>query len=169
MQKKNNEKGITILILVITVIVLMLITVPVVMKTTEVSELQKYTYFKADIDRLRESIEVVYLNEIDLSSIGPQYTGDTTFLSKQQNGKNVKNPNDGSKYYIIQLSKLNSYINAQIELNYGDGNKDISKNTDDVYIINEQTRTIYFVKGVTYKDVYYYRIPEDFTDLQAIQ
>ena len=51
MQKKNNEKGITILVLAITIVILVLITVPIVVNTNEIGELQSYTYFKADIDR----------------------------------------------------------------------------------------------------------------------
>ena len=168
MQRTNKEEGITILVLAITVIVLMLISIPIVINTSEVTNLQKYTYFKADIDRLRESIETIYINETNISSIGPEYTKTKEFLEKEQNGKNVKNPNDGDKYYIIDLNKLNSYINAQIELNYGDGNKNTTMNTTDVYIINGQSRTIYYVSGIEYKDKIYYRLPEDFTEISKI-
>lgn len=163
---KKNENGITLLILVITVIVLTLITVPIIVNTTEIPELQRYTYFKADIDRLRESIQTAYLNINNISTIGIEYTGDITFLDGQQNGKTIKNPNDNNKYYIIDLRKLNSYLDAQIELEYGNGNKDISLDTDDIYIINEQTRTIYYVKGVLYKNIMYYRLGEEFTELE---
>ena len=75
MQKIKNEKGITLIILIITVVVLALISVPVIVNTTDISELQVYTYFKGDIDKLRESIEVTYADMTDMSSIGPIYTG----------------------------------------------------------------------------------------------
>ena len=52
MQKINNEKGITLVILVITIIVLILISVPVVVNTVEIFELQNYTNFKSDIYEL---------------------------------------------------------------------------------------------------------------------
>lgn len=168
MQRIKSEKGITILVLAITVIVLMLISIPILVNTSEVTELQKYTYFKADIDRLRESIGTVYLNENNIASIGEEYVRGKEFLEKEQNGEKVKNPNDGEKYYIIDLDKLNSYINAQIELNYGDGNKNLSLNTTDIYIINEQSRTIYYVSGIKYKEKVYYRLPEDFTQISNL-
>lgn len=168
MQKRKSERGITILVLAITVIVLMLISVPIIVNTTEVTELQKYTYFKADIDRLRESIETVYINETDISTIGPEYTGEKSFLEKEQNGQTVKNPNDGEVYYKIDLYKLNSYMNSQIELNYGEGNKNINLNMQDLYIINAQSRTIYYVRGIEYKSKVYYRLQEDFTELSNV-
>lgn len=168
MQKKNNEKGITILVLAITIVILVLITVPIVVNTNEIGELQSYTYFKADIDRLRESIEVAYLNVTDLSSIGTEYTKSMDFLAKTQNGQNVKNPNDGNKYYIINLYNLNKHLDAQIQLNYGRGNKITSEDTTDIYIINEQSRTIYYVKGIEYKEVTYYRLPEEFTEVTSL-
>ena len=168
MPKKSNEKGITLLILAITIVIISLITVPIIVNTKDVSELQKYTYLKNDIDRMRESIETAYINATSINTIGDKYTGDLTFLEKEQNGKKVKNPNDNENYYVINLRKLNSYIDAQIELTYGRGNKNTTIDTDDVYIINEQTRTIYYAKGISYKDVVYHRLQEDFTELSNV-
>ena len=68
MQKIKNEKGITLIILIITVVVLALISVPIIVNTTDISELQVYTYFKGDIDKLRESIEVTYADMTDMSN-----------------------------------------------------------------------------------------------------
>lgn len=165
MQNKTNEKGITLLILVIAIIILTLITVPIAVNTTEVSQLQKYTYFKSDIDSLRESIETAYLGVSNISTIGPEYTGNKDFLTLQQNGQDVKNPNDSDTYYVIDLKKLNSYIEAQVEIVYGEGNRNNKTDDVDTYIINSQSRTIYYVKGMKYKDQVYYRLPEPFTSL----
>ena len=100
--KLENEKGITLLILVVTIVVLILISVPVVVNTTELSELQDYTDFKADIDKLRESVETTYTDTgLDITQIGPKYTGSLDFLNGNQNGEAVKNPNDNANYYVI--------------------------------------------------------------------
>ena len=112
MQKIKSERGITLLILIITIVVLALISIPIIVNTTDISELQRYTYFKGDIDKLRESIETTYADLDDLSSIGPIYTGDYSFLSYVQGSDQVANPNDGNVYYVISLSILNSYINT---------------------------------------------------------
>ncbi len=168
MQKIKKENGVTLLILVITVVILALISIPIIVNTTDVSELQKYTYFKSDIDKLRESIETTYADMEDLSSIGPVYTGDYSFLDKVQGNDQVLNPNDGNIYYVISLENLNSHMNAQISLKYGSGNKEKNYNNNeysgsDVYIINEQSKTIYYTSGVEYKGITYYRLPESFT------
>ena len=168
MQKIKKEKGVTLLILVITVVILALISIPIIVNTTDVSELQKYTYFKSDIDKLRETIETTYADMDDLSTIGPVYTGDYSFLDKVQGNDQVLNPNDGNIYYVISLSNLNSYINAQVSLKYGSGNKKENYNNNeysgsDAYIINEQSKTIYYTSGVEYKGITYYRLPESFT------
>ena len=169
MQKIKKESGVTLLILVITVIILALVSIPIIVNTTDVTELQEYTYFKADIDKLREAIETTYTDMQDLSTIGPVYTGDFSFLNKVQGNDQVLNPNDGNKYYVISLFNLNSYLDAQISLKYGVGNKE--KNYDnneysgtDVYIINEASKTIYYTNGVQYKGITYYRLPESFTE-----
>ena len=124
MQKIKSERGVTLLILMITIVVLALISIPIIVNTTDISELQRYTYFKADIDKLREAIDATYADMDDLSTIGPIYTGDYSFLSKVQGSDPVANPNDGNVYYVISLTNLNSYINAQISLKYGTGNKE---------------------------------------------
>lgn len=189
MQKINSERGITSVILVITIIVLVLISIPVIISTTDVNELQKYTYFKGDIDKLREAIETTYADSNAIATIGPKYTGNLDFLDKFQNDKPVKNPNDNENYYVISLKELNSHLNAQISLKYGSGNKvedyasleiNQGKNPndsgviqyeyqgDDTYIINEQSKTIYYTKGIGYKEKTYYRLPEDFTKVSEV-
>ena len=168
MQKIKNERGVTLLILMITIVVLALISIPVIINTTDIAELQRYTYFKADIDKLRESIETTYADMDDLSSIGPLYTGDFSFLNNVQGNDQVGNPNDGNIYYVISLTNLNLYMDAQISLKYGTGNKQENYEGNeysgsDVYIINELSKTIYYTSGVEYKGVTYYRLPESFT------
>ena len=168
MQKIKNEKGITLIILIITIVVLILISVPVIVNTTDVQELQRYSYFKGDIDKLRETIETTYMHSTDLSTIGPLYTGDLSFLNLKQGDETVKNPNDDSYYYVISLNELNSHVNSQISLKYGEGNKQENYTNnqysgDNVYIINAKSKTIYYTNGIKYKDVTYYRLPESFT------
>ena len=58
MQNKKSEKGITLIALVITVVVLSAISIPVVVNVTGVTQFNKYTLFKDDIDNLRENISI---------------------------------------------------------------------------------------------------------------
>ncbi len=171
MQRLKSENGITVIALAITVIVLILISVPIIVNSTGVIELAKYSKFKDDIDNLRENISVAFNSE-NLSAIGPTYNGSLDFLNLEQNGKKVKNDNDNNIYYAINVSEINKRLPTNMkELNYGDenskiGDGDIYFGTSDVYIINDASRTIYYVKGITYKDNTFYRLPEDFSSTE---
>ena len=177
MQKIKNEKGITLIVLVITLVVLVLISIPVIINTTDVTQLQRFVYLKNDIDKLREAIRTAYVDDLSITTIGPKYTGDMSFLEAKQNGQDVKNPNDDNNYYVISIKELNTHINAQIDLRYGTGNKKEEYETidgnyeyqgKDTYIINAQSKTIYYTNGIEYKGETYYRLPEDFTQISDV-
>ncbi len=172
MQKIKSEKGVTLVVLMITVIILLLISVPIIVNTTDVQELQRYSYFKSDIDKLREAIETAYMDSSDIMTIGPRYVGDESFLDGMQGNQEIRNPNDNAYYYVISLKNLNSYTDSQISLRYGSGNKQETYdnneyNGSDVYIINANSKTIYYTPGIEYKGTKYYRLPEKFTKQEA--
>ena len=104
--------------------------------------------------------------------IGPEYKDWKTFIDnvkdKEQGGNSVINPNDKTStdsqitYYIIDFNVLSRKYKEKFGnnegatlkgLNYGDRNKNINNTTQDVYIINSQSRTIYYVKGFTMNGV----------------
>ena len=173
MQKLKKESGITLIVLVIIVIVLSLITIPVVINTTNVIQFNDYSRFKNDIDNLRESISIAFFDR-DIKGVGPVYNGTTSFLDNTQKGKAVRNPNDNETYYVINVNKVNFYLATNMTgLNLGEGNTSLtgeeetydSTKTDDVYIINAQSRTIYYVKGVSYNGETYYRLSEELSQI----
>ena len=171
MQKLKNENGITLIVLVIIVIVLSLISIPVVINTTNVTQFNKYSQFKEDIDNLREAVSVAFFDK-DIKDIGPEYTGSVDFFNGKQNDQDIKNPNDNEKYYVINIDEVNLYLTVNMtDLNNGSGNYGVTEGeptytgTDDVYIINEQSRTIYYVKGVQYNGNTYYRLSEELSEV----
>lgn len=164
MQNLRNERGITIVTLVITIIVLLMISTPIIVNFKNIGEVSKYSSFQKDIDTLRESIEIAYRDDIDISSIGPKYEGTLSMLNEMQGNVKVKNDNDNENYYIIDLAKLNQRLRIKIdELNYGKRNQNSSDTSNDVYIINEKSRTIYYVPGIEYNGTVYHRKTEKFT------
>lgn len=171
MQKLKSEKGITLIALVITVVVLSLISVPVLINASKVSGIKRYSLFKSDIDTLREAIDVAYANDYNIASIGPKYTGDLSVLNGTQNGVKIKNDNDNDNYYVIDVTKLNEKASTTMqELNFGSENNAVAGKTTytggtDVYIVNEKSKTIYYVQGLTYKGKTYYRLSENFTEI----
>lgn len=190
----KKENGITLVALITTIIVLLIVSTPLILGIDNIIEYRKFNKFKSDLLNLKEAVSSVYTTDQELSSdlksdmyIGPAYIDWKTFINnvnnKVQGGNSVINPNDKAStdsqitYFIIDFDTLSNKFKEKfgnnegaelIELNYGDGNKNIknkNKNntTQDVYIINCQSRTIYYVKGFTMNGVTYYRYQEQYT------
>ena len=123
----KNNKGITLVTLVITVIVLTIITGVTINGVTTSNEASRYNKMNADIKLLKDKILVYYnkYNEIPIT--------------------NREITINDIQYKEIDLSKLDS-----ITLNYG---KDYGKedglidDESDVYVINDDMN-IYYLKGV---------------------
>ena len=127
MKNIKNNKGITLVTLVITIIVLTIITGVAINGMSTSNEASRYNKMNADIKLLKDKI-LVYYNKYNETPITE---------------RNIQ-IND-IQYNEIDLSKLDS-----ITLNYG---KDYGKDDDlmvdesDVYVINDDMN-IYYLKGV---------------------
>ena len=117
--KKRNIYSLIILISIFLIILVILINS--IKSTIELNELSNM--FK-DIDVLEDKIAMYYLNN-----------GIIPIKSKIEDFTNSVNPNDNSNYYEIDLDKL-----EDIDLYYGKR----YKNEKDIYIINEESHTIYY-------------------------
>lgn len=103
--------------------------------------LSKLNSISHDIEVLDDNIALYYLNYGYIP------------VKDKINFEHSANPNDNDLYYKIDLSKLES-----IYLNYGK-----MKSQDDFYIINEASHTIYYFKGVEYKNKIYYTRDVNYT------
>lgn len=181
----KKESGITLIALVTTIIVMAIMSAPLIMKTSQANDYRKFNRFKNDLLNLKEVISNTYSTDEELSSdeasdmyIGPEYAQWQDFINKVKGAKqgenDVLNPNDEASstskvtYFVIDFNNLEERYNKanriNLLLNYGERNKDI-KNTssDDVYIINSKSRTIYYAKGYTLNNITYYRYQEHYT------
>ena len=190
----KKENGITLVALITTIIVLSIVSTPLIFGTNNITEYSKFSKFKNDLLNLKEAVSNVYSTDKELSSdsnsdmyIGPAYKDWKTFYNnvnnKEQGGNSVINPNDKTStdsqitYYIIDFNVLSQKYKAKFGnnegatlkgLNYGDGNKNINNTTQDVYIINSKSRTIYYVEGFTMNNVTYYRYQESYTKIDEV-
>lgn len=98
--------------------------------------LNKLNNVYKDIDILEDRISMYYLDNGDIP-----IKGDKLEFSKSIN------PNDNKEFYEIDLEKLENLI-----LNYGKK----ENGSDDIYIINNKSHTIYYQKGVVYKNNVYH-------------
>lgn len=150
----KSEKGITLITLSITIIVLIILTTTMSINAPQFGEKNKKNKFENDIESLKEEIDQYYARNKTIPVIN-KYTN-TSMLEK--------NVNDNDNYYVIDISKLN------VKLNYGEDYeqiklKDITEeitNVADVYIINEQSHTIYYPKGIYYYGEIHYTIYNEY-------
>lgn len=146
MQKIKQEKGITIVSLVITMIVLSILTFTIILNTKESSEVQNLMNLRTDISNLKEKISNFY-NEYGELPADIEYTN-------IENIKGILNNvelSEDSKFYVIDLQAMKG-----ISLYYGSDYEEV-KNTNtskanlytDLYIVNDATHNIFYVQGVS--------------------
>ena len=148
MQKHvKSNKGITLITLTITIVVMLILSFSITINIKPYIQRKNKTNLETDILKLKEEILYYYSKNKTLPIIN-KYTN----IDKLE-----KNINDNENYYIIDLSKI-----KEQNLNYGkdyykiENKEEIINNLQDIYIINEQSHTIYYPKGVEYNNQIYY-------------
>lgn len=146
---KKNEKGVTLVTLVLTVIVILIITSMVIYKSRESVSVRNIENLYNDISELQSNINDYY----------DEY-GKLPAIFKCRNTSNLNNIlNDyekNSDFYVVDLDNLKG-----ITLNYGKEYKEIKSEKDvinytDIYIVNSVTHNVFYVEGVKIGDKKYY-------------
>ena len=162
----KNNKGITMISLVITIIVLLILTSVTIYNGLAQLGIKRVNNLYADIDSISTKVAEYYLKNETLPVFDNKYVNNKSELEAlfRNNGAttNIANVNDGEDYYVIDLSKLDN-----LTLNYGDEYKDwtstsSSDKIQNIYIINSVTHQLYFPHGVRSGDEYYFaRFPDE--------
>ncbi len=158
----RDNKGITMISLVITIIVLLILTSITIYNGTTQLGLKRVNYLYSDIDTISTKVAEYYLKNEKLPVFDTPYVEEKNTLKSlfTANGAktDITNINDGENYYVIDLSKLDN-----LTLNYGDDYKEWERSSSsdklriqNVYIINSVTHQIYFPHGIRVKDEYYF-------------
>ena len=144
--KIKKENGVTMLALVITVVILVILTNILIYNAQDNIYIKSLTNLYNDIDMLREKVSAYY-NEYGKIPAEIKYTN-TSHLS------DVLGANDKEdEFYIIDLEAMQG-----ITLNYGkdyENVKNDKENADsytDIYIINENSHNVFYVKGIKVKE-----------------
>ncbi len=142
---KKNEKGITMITLIVTVIILALITITLANNSYDTTQLSRLTKLDNDINTLNDRIAAYYVEHEKLPLIGNAYKKETlaTIIPDLS-------ANDGEDYYTIDLSLLDN-----LTLNYG---KDYLSFGGDSYIINTESHVIYRLDPIIYKGEKYHTV-----------
>ena len=162
----KSEKGITMVAIVITIIILLIIVSTVSFSSKNGIDMKNINNMYTDIILLEEKIATYYIKNgelpivenslLILDELPPEIIDKTIY------------PNNNDNYYKIDLNKL-----SNITLN----NARDASNVSDVYIINEKSHVIYYLKGVSVEEYTtgikgeekktYYTIPRGYTEILA--
>ena len=142
----KNSNGITLVSLIITIVVMVIIASVTVSTSLDRFEINKYNKMINDL-KLLENKVLNYYSKNDSIPIIKDSEYNYTLLDFE------KNANDNEKYFVIDLQAMDG-----IALNYGREGFENINSSDDVYIINEKSHQIYYVKGIELDGVYYHSI-----------
>ncbi len=145
----KNNKGITMITLIVTILVISIIAGVTIYQSVENIKARKIDLLYADLELLEDKVNTYYLNNGGLP-IKEEFKGSENF-------KTVKNVNDNDVYYVIDISSLDG-VSLNMKLDF---------TGDDVYIMNEQSHTVYYPKGLTIDNETYYTLPKQYSKIEG--
>lgn len=181
----KNEKGVTIIALVVTVIIILIILGSIIYSTSASLEIKELNNMYSDIKILEDKVAMYYLDygklPVKKGAIQEIPEGICKY-EKNEEGVIVEtpiiNPNDTDNqnhaiYYEIDISLLDNitlYNSGDIEgeNEYVESTDTLKVNNKEIYIINKESHTIYFLQGVTIDDITYYTRLNDKSEYRRI-
>ena len=153
MNKIKNESGITLIALTVTIVVMMILIIGISAVMTTNIEIENYNKVKEDIVALTEAVKLYYLQNSKLPIV------ETPTISRLNIPTKDINPNDNNRYYYINTSLL-----TDVQLNCGKGNtnKTYTSSDNDLYVLNEKSLTVYYLKGAVLDGQKHYTVVDDF-------
>lgn len=150
----KKQSGITLVSLIITIVVMLIISSTVVYVSLDRFEINNFNKMKNDIELLEDKVSNYYLKYNVLP------------IARDVNNKPIEYELsllsfENGKYYILDLEAMDG-----ISLNYGKEGFESPNSSNDVYVINEITHNVYYVKGIELKGIIYnhYIVKENVVD-----
>ncbi len=141
MKRLKDEKGITLIALVVTIVILLILAVSVNVGLNSSNKINQFNLVKSDVLLLEQEIKVYYAK----NGILP-IDNKSSYNLKEAIPENDINPNDSDNYYAINNELLNVKLN-----------NDISK-----YVVNDKTLTVYYKSGIEFNGEIYYTMQDTF-------
>lgn len=173
MNNLKNDKGVTLIVLTITIIVLLIITGITITNSRKQLAIKKLNNLYSDIEAISTKVSDYYVKNDSLPIFEDNpYMSDRasfgTFISYKGGDQSIINTNDNGEYYVLNLSKLDN-----LTLNYGaDYKKWDSSSTyetyQDLYIINKVTHQIYYAQGIEYDGEKYFTKENSSEEIEKI-
>lgn len=150
--RKESQRGITLATLSIAIIIMLIITSTLIYNISTGNKVKSLNNMYYDITKIKDKVDLYYINNHTIPVLETKY----------ENISHIQpiNPNDNEIYYVIDLEALEN-----MSLNYGQDYKQYQSNPSNsltnLYIINEKSHSIYYVKGIEFDDNMYYCMPEE--------
>jgi len=144
MIKKQN--GITLVSLVIVIVLMLIISSTVVNVSLDRFEINSFNKMKNDIELLKDKVSNYYLKYNGLPVIRNDNNEPVEYIYTSLDF-------ESGKYYILDLSAMEG-----VSLNYGKAGFESPNTTNDVYVINDLTHNIYYIKGIELQGTLYHYI-----------
>ena len=163
--KLKNSKGVTLVTLIVTIIVLLIVSNVTIYSVKNNLGIEKLKNMQNDIENLSDKISAYYNQYGTLPIINEEYTN----INEIKDAGLISATVDKGKFYIIDLSSLEN-----LTLTYGKDFKNVNNTSDkntlkDIYIINETSHNIFYVKGIKSDgEMYYTNYTSDQVDKEAV-
>lgn len=156
--KLKENKGITLVALILAIVIMLIISSILIYNAGTATKTKALNNMYNDISSLTNKIQIYYSKYGEIPAVKEPYT----------NVESIKfiNQNDNDKYYVIDLEALEN-----VKLSYGKDYSKYKQNANaeltDIYVINEQSHNIYYIKGVQVDEITYYTIPGEYTKVDV--
>lgn len=152
----KKENGITLISLIVVIMLMLIISSTVVNVSLDRFEINNFKKMQNDIELLEDKVSNYYLKYGGLPVLRNSSNESIKYTYSTLNF--TRNGSDNANYYILDLEAMEG-----LSLNYGEEGFKNPNTSDDVYIINELTHIIYYVKGIELNDTIYHYISKDKT------
>ena len=178
----KNNKGLTLISLILTVIIILIITAAMIYNTQNQLQMKSVQNLSNDIETLNAKVDEYYLKHGELPKLSNYtYPNDARVLDpiNKSGFKNIiqvnadardaslnteVNPKDGDEYIVIDLEKLE---NITLTYGYDTEYKHVKETGNvvdyegdpvetEVFVINTKTHQIYFPHGIFVDNIMYY-------------
>jgi len=130
--KVREKKGITLMVLIITIVVMIILAGTIIVSVVGYGDLKNLKAMYNDLQALQEQVHIYYEKAGELPVTGEAIDDDFVTLFA-----GARNANDGEDYYKIDLTFLDN-----INLTYGKQQFD-----KDYFIVNELSHNVYYYAG----------------------
>lgn len=150
-----NKKGISLIILVITIILLGILVGVISINTTLMTEETREAKFKDEIKMIEDRVKEYYVLTGTLPVLHETEYNLQEVLAINTRGKEVELKSDidnngdaSSKFYLIDFEAIGITLN-EIGIN---------QTVDDIYVLSSDANKVYYVRGMEVKEEVYFSI-----------